>query len=150
MLRVGSDSDRFPHHRKERHLAGLFDLCRKNTPKGMFYGCAVDALWMRIQKERCDRCVRPFFMFLDARRSIDACIYFLDANVTLGRQPGTWILHRQPGTWILHGQPGTWILHRQPGTWILHRQPGDGAQPEISGSPPSLRGRLKAGRNFEK
>ena len=74
--------------------------------------------------------------------------------------PGTWIMEPGPGTWIMEPGPGTWIREPGPGTWIMEPGPGawitldqgrgstwimDGAQHGISGSPVSLRGRLKAG-----
>ena len=74
--------------------------------------------------------------------------------------PGTWIMEPGLGTWIMEPGLGTWIMEPGLGTWIM--EPGlgtwlnldygwgstwimDGAQPGTSGSPPSLRGRLKAG-----
>ena len=65
--------------------------------------------------------------------------------------PGTWIMEPGPGTWIMEPGPGTWIMEPGPGTWInLDQGRGstwtlDGAQPGTSGSPVSLRGKLKAG-----
>ena len=57
------------------------------------------------------------------------------------------IMEPGPGTWIMEPGPGTGLnLDLGWGsTWTL-----DGAQPGISGSPVSLRGMLKAGRNFGK